>query len=285
MRIPWSEWGPSTRSGRGSSPGGRRKWRLLLVPAMGIAVICQLSLTGTAGAATAAATAKTASLGRRRAATRRTSSTATAGARSTARSGRWPGPPARTRSRSSTGSATRFEDNGQYIGHDEPSVKFISSTPGSGNTMTYLTKIPVDPQQSPTPSGSVTNYGAALRRALVRPADLRPEVLPAEPVHPGQRHQHRLNATRTRRARRSWSCSCTRRATPRSSTADELQRDQVVRGAEHRQPGVHVRLRHLQQQLHRAGQLLLPADQRRPGRAAEPAADQREHVHPERATR
>jgi hypothetical protein len=33
---------------------------------------------------------------------------------------------------------TRFEDNGHYIGHDEPSVKFISNAPGSGNTMTYL---------------------------------------------------------------------------------------------------------------------------------------------------
>ena len=66
---------------------------------------------------------------------------------------------ARTRSRSSTARAERFIDNGWYIGHDEPSVKFISSTPGSGNTMTYLTKIPVDPRKSPTASGSVTNYG------------------------------------------------------------------------------------------------------------------------------
>ena len=57
------------------------------------------------------------------------------------------------------GDRYRFEDNGHYIGHDEPSVKFISSTAGSGNTMTYLTKIPVDPRRSPTPSGSVTNYG------------------------------------------------------------------------------------------------------------------------------
>jgi hypothetical protein len=26
----------------------------------------------------------------------------------------------------------RFEDNGHYIGHDEPSVRFISNRPGSG---------------------------------------------------------------------------------------------------------------------------------------------------------
>jgi hypothetical protein len=57
------------------------------------------------------------------------------------------------------GDRYRFQDNGHYIGHDEPSVKFISPTPGSGNTMTYLTKIPVDPRKSPTASGSVTNYG------------------------------------------------------------------------------------------------------------------------------
>jgi len=55
--------------------------------------------------------------------------------------------------------ATRFEDNGHYIGHDEPSVKFISNTPGSGNTMTYLTKLPRDPQLQPTANGSVTKYG------------------------------------------------------------------------------------------------------------------------------
>jgi hypothetical protein len=57
------------------------------------------------------------------------------------------------------GKGSRFVDNGWYVGHDEPSVKFISSTPGSGNTMTYLMKVPVDPKLAPTASGSVTNYG------------------------------------------------------------------------------------------------------------------------------
>jgi len=53
----------------------------------------------------------------------------------------------------------RFEDNGHYIGHDEPSVKFISNKPGSGNTMSYLVRLPVDPPKAATPSGSVTKYG------------------------------------------------------------------------------------------------------------------------------
>ena len=156
MRIPWSERG-SSRLGRGSPPAGRRKWQLLLIPAMGVAVICQLSLTGTAGAATAATTAKAVTTGTiapnpvneldcnghstKYGTVRPSASTCTDPLKVV------------------NGKRFRFEDNEHYIGHDEPSVKFISSTPGSGNTMTYLTKIPVDPKKSPTPSGSVTDYG------------------------------------------------------------------------------------------------------------------------------
>lgn len=57
------------------------------------------------------------------------------------------------------GQASRFIDNGWYVGHDEPSVKFISSAAGSGNTMTYEMQLPVDPKRAPTVSGSVTDYG------------------------------------------------------------------------------------------------------------------------------
>ncbi len=57
------------------------------------------------------------------------------------------------------GKAARFIDNGWYVGHDEPSVKFISKAPGSGNTMTYDMQVPVDPTAKPTVSGSVTDYG------------------------------------------------------------------------------------------------------------------------------
>lgn len=57
------------------------------------------------------------------------------------------------------GHASPFVDNGWYVGHDEPGIRFISSTPGSGNTMTYVVKVPVDPRRAPTPSGSVTVYG------------------------------------------------------------------------------------------------------------------------------
>jgi uncharacterized membrane protein len=159
MRIPWPGGKSSTRSGRGSPLGGKRKWRLLVVPAMGIAVVCQLSLTGTAGAATAAVTAKTAASGGvAPKATNELDCNGWSKAYGTVRklAGSTCVDPVKV---DKDGDRYRFEDNGHYIGHDEPSVKFISSTPGSGNTMTYLTKIPVDPHQSPTPSGSVTNYG------------------------------------------------------------------------------------------------------------------------------
>jgi hypothetical protein len=56
------------------------------------------------------------------------------------------------------GKPARFEDNGRYIGHDEPSVKFISSTPGTGNHMTYYMQLPVDPKAAPTLDGSVSDY-------------------------------------------------------------------------------------------------------------------------------
>jgi hypothetical protein len=52
----------------------------------------------------------------------------------------------------------RFIDNGHYVGHDEPSVKCISSAAGSGNTMTYYMKLPADPVAPPTNTGSVVDY-------------------------------------------------------------------------------------------------------------------------------
>ncbi len=83
----------------------------------------------------------------------------------------------------------RFEDNGTYIGHDEPSVKFISSAPGSGNDMTYVNRLSRDPAGNADRLAERQD-GQRLCRAepgtLVRAADLRPRLLPAEPVQAGQ---------------------------------------------------------------------------------------------------
>jgi len=56
------------------------------------------------------------------------------------------------------GSGYRFFDKGHYVGHDEPSVKFISSAPNSGNDMTYVMRLGKDPAAAPTPDGRVSDY-------------------------------------------------------------------------------------------------------------------------------
>lgn len=65
------------------------------------------------------------------------------------------------------GKPTRFVDNGWYVGHDEPSVKFISSATGSGNHMTYFMQLAVDPHGAPTasPNGTTVSDYAELSPA------------------------------------------------------------------------------------------------------------------------
>jgi hypothetical protein len=52
----------------------------------------------------------------------------------------------------------RFVDNGHYVGHDEPSIKFISNAAKSGNTFTYYMRVPADPKKPPTTNLKVTDY-------------------------------------------------------------------------------------------------------------------------------
>jgi len=59
------------------------------------------------------------------------------------------------------GVPARFEDNGFYVGHDEPIIKFISQQPGSGNDVTWRERLPIDPAQDPTvktPGSDVTHW-------------------------------------------------------------------------------------------------------------------------------
>ena len=54
----------------------------------------------------------------------------------------------------------RFYENGHYIGHDEPSVRFISNQPGSGDNTTFVERLPVEPKALPTvktPGNDVTH--------------------------------------------------------------------------------------------------------------------------------
>jgi hypothetical protein len=55
----------------------------------------------------------------------------------------------------------RFYDNGHYIGHDEPDTDFTSSTPGSGNNVTWNLTLGKNPQAAPTdvdPGHDVTDW-------------------------------------------------------------------------------------------------------------------------------
>ena len=53
---------------------------------------------------------------------------------------------------------TRAEDNDHYIGHDEPSVRFISNAPGSGNDVTFVERLGTDPAHLPTVSNPGSDY-------------------------------------------------------------------------------------------------------------------------------
>lgn len=59
----------------------------------------------------------------------------------------------------------RFEDNEHYIGHDEPSVKFISSRPGSANDISYLMRLSRDPHATPTVNSPAVSKYAELSPA------------------------------------------------------------------------------------------------------------------------
>jgi hypothetical protein len=157
MRTSWSGLRTSTRLGRILS-AGRRRWRLLLVPAVAVAAICQLSLAGSATASVTAATAaRTADGSVAPNATNELDCNGWSATYHTVR--KLGGDLCADPIKVVDGKGSRFIDNGWYVGHDEPGIRFISNTPGSANTMTYLVKLPVDPQAAPTPTGSVTNYG------------------------------------------------------------------------------------------------------------------------------
>jgi len=59
------------------------------------------------------------------------------------------------------GNPSRFYDNGHYIGHDEPSIRFLSTVPGSANNVTWSERLPTDPAALPTvatPGSDVTHW-------------------------------------------------------------------------------------------------------------------------------
>ena len=59
-----------------------------------------------------------------------------------------------------------FEDNGHYIGHDEPDIGFFSGKHGSGNSMSYRMVLPKDPKAPAAPSFSGPTHEFQLTPAV-----------------------------------------------------------------------------------------------------------------------
>lgn len=72
--------------------------------------------------------------------------------------------------------ASRFEDNGHYVGHDEPAVRFISTASGSADTMTYFIQLPR--------SGTATDYAELSSAPWFAIPLCDPNSFPASPGSP-----------------------------------------------------------------------------------------------------
>ncbi len=110
--------------------------------------------------------------------------------------------------------AGRFEDNGVYVGHDEPSVKFISSAPGSGNNMTYVMRLARDPKGKPTvsPNGkTVSDYAELSPAPWFGLPICDPGSYPQNPCKPDSDSNSGAINDPNARARRSWKSSSTAR--------------------------------------------------------------------------
>jgi hypothetical protein len=122
----------------------------LAIPAVCLAVVGQLALSATASATTAVASQKAAGVSNPK---------NLLDCNATVLERMCTDPHGKTTSNGEY--AGRFYDpqTHAYVGHDEPSVKFISGRKGSGNTFSYGMRLAVDPRKAPTASGSVTDYG------------------------------------------------------------------------------------------------------------------------------
>ncbi|MFZ1023969.1 MAG: hypothetical protein WAN87_07535 [Thermoplasmata archaeon] len=72
-----------------------------------------------------------------------------------------------------------YTDNGWYVGHDEPGMRYISTAPGSGNSMTYNIQLPNNP---------ASKHGIQFFEDAAAPwfsmAICDPNSYPQQPCHP-----------------------------------------------------------------------------------------------------
>src|SRR5712691_8935603 len=82
----------------------------------------------------------------------------------------------------------RFVENGQYIGHDEPSFRFISNLKGSGRNLKINEKLPFDPVAKPTvktPGKDVTHWFELSIAPWISTTVCDPNSAPLLPCTPG----------------------------------------------------------------------------------------------------
>jgi hypothetical protein len=81
----------------------------------------------------------------------------------------------------------RFYDNGYYIGHDEPDLRFLSTKPGSGDNVTWTEQLGADPAAAPTvtsPGSDVTHYVELTPAPWFSMAMCDPQSYPQNPCNP-----------------------------------------------------------------------------------------------------
>jgi hypothetical protein len=81
----------------------------------------------------------------------------------------------------------RFFENGKYIGHDEPDLRFLSTKPGSGENVTWTERLGLDPAAAPTvtnPGGDVTHYVELTIAPWFSMALCNPQSYPENPCKP-----------------------------------------------------------------------------------------------------
>lgn len=81
----------------------------------------------------------------------------------------------------------QLDDNGWYIGHDEPTVQFYSNQPGSSTDLTWEPTLPVDPSAAPTvlgPGKDVTHFFELMPAMWYSMALCDPGSYPQQPCTP-----------------------------------------------------------------------------------------------------
>jgi hypothetical protein len=82
---------------------------------------------------------------------------------------------------------SRFYDNGHYVGHDEPTIQFLSKAPGSGNNVTWTETLSKDPAALPTvthPGRDVTHNFELSAAPWFSMALCNPDSFPQTPCAP-----------------------------------------------------------------------------------------------------